>query len=127
MARRRKRPRVAPGELERILAGESRPTLERLLELVRAVNPTRITSADGEQRARGYALKARLQDLIIAWHAGELAVHPTRHPGVVALRLVGRRGDACHAVVAELAPESRAWVAAALQARAPAGARGESG
>ncbi|MBN2192806.1 MAG: hypothetical protein JW751_08300 [Polyangiaceae bacterium] len=111
MARRRKRPRVRPGEIEGVVSGAERASLDRLLDLVRAANPTRWSVRDPDERRRGYLLKARLQSRLIALHAAELTAVPTSRSGVVALRLVGRHEDACHAMVADLDAPARAWVA----------------
>ncbi len=115
MARRRKLPRFEPDAIEGLLEGRATATLDRLLELVRGTNPTRRSALDPDEARRRYALKARLQSLVIACHGASLVVVATRTPGVVALRLAGRRGDACHAVVAALEPPARAWVEAGLQ------------
>jgi len=117
VARRRRLPRFEPDPIEALLAGRATASLDRLLELVRGTNPTRRSALDPDEARRRYALKARLQSLVIARHGAELVVVATRTPGVVALRLAGRRGDVCHAVVAALEAPARAWVEAGLRAR----------
>ena len=114
MARRRKLRRFEPEAIEALLAGRETASLDRLLELVRGTNPTRRGALEPGEARRRYALKARLQSLAIARHGAALIVVATRSPGVVALRLAGRRGDACHALVAALEPAARAWVEAGL-------------
>lgn len=114
MARRRKLTRFEPDAIAALLAGREVASLDRLLELVRGANPTRRGALEPGEARRRYALKARLQSLVIAQHGGALVVVPTRRPGVVALRLAGRRGDAGHAVVAALDSAARAWVEARL-------------
>jgi hypothetical protein len=115
VARRRKLPRIAPDEVQDVLAGRREVDLKRLLELIRGVNPTRASHATPAERRERYRLKACLQSLLVARHREELGVFLTRHPGVVALRRVGQRGDGCHAVIADLDPEAQRWVAAALE------------
>jgi len=94
---------------EAILAGGRAPSAAELLELVHAVNPTGRTLPDRVVERR-YALKSRLQSLLVRLYADELRVEPQADPGVVALdhRFSGR--DACHARVEDLDEDARALV-----------------
>lgn len=107
--RRRRRPRIASGRLEAVLEGAVEPGFDELLDMIRAVNPSRLGLSSAE-RAQRYALKAHLQSLLIQRYYEELAVFPTARSGVVGLRRKAGRGDACHAVVSHLDPEARELV-----------------
>ncbi len=97
-------------EAEDLLAGRSLPSARRLLEAIHAVNPTSRSLAPAET-SRRYALKGRLQSLLIERHRDELTVHQDpEDPSVVSLRHRFMNLDACHAPVAALTDAARAWV-----------------
>jgi hypothetical protein len=117
MPRPRKRRRVDLSEIEAMLAEAVGVDLDRLLELIRRVNPSRL-DCSAEQRSARYAFKARLQSRVLREFAAEVIVVRTPRPGVIAIRRRGARGDACHAVVDALDTDAREVVATAL-ARGP--------
>jgi hypothetical protein len=93
-----------------VLAGRVRPTAVELLDLIHRVNPTGRDLPAREAELR-YAQKARLQSLLLRSFAGEIAVVPDpEREGTVSLVHRGRGRDACHAVIAELDEDARAWV-----------------
>lgn len=93
-----------------VVSGRARVNVEQLFALIHAVNPTD-KGLNARAQAESYALKSRLQSLLIRQHAEVLRVEP--HPTderVVSLvhRIAGR--DACHAVVPSLEDDARRWV-----------------
>jgi hypothetical protein len=116
MPRPRKHRPADPEEIEVALGGEIEVGLDRLLELVRRVNPSRLQHAVPEREQR-YRLKARLQSRILRDFATEVTVVPTKRIGIVGIRRRGRRGDACHAVVAHLDPDVQHLVELVLTRR----------
>ncbi len=124
MSRRRKskakkKPQLEP---EDILEGRAEPRVEDLFDLIHRVNPT-LRHLPKKEETRRYALKNRLQSLLIRGFGDEhLKVEPAAHGGVVSLEHISGVRDACHAVIAELEPDARAWV----QRRLDLAARGEA-
>src|SRR5688572_25163280 len=94
---------------EDVLAGRARVGARELLGLIHACNPTGRELSPAET-SRGYALKARLQSLLVRRHRDEVVVERDAQPGVVGLRLRYTGGDACHALVAALDEDVRSWV-----------------
>ena len=107
--RRRRRPRISTGRLEAVLDGSVEPPFDELLDMIRAVNPSRLGLSPAD-RAQRYSLKAHLQSLLIRRYYEELAIFPTPRSGVVGLRRKQGRGDGCHAIVSHLDPEARELV-----------------
>lgn len=100
-----------------MLEGRTPPELKRLASLIRDVNPTGRELSPLETRAR-YALKSRLQSLLIRTYRDELRVVPdARGEHTVSLAHRFHPIDACHAVVAELDDDARAWVRWRLDTR----------
>lgn len=97
--------------VSRVLAGGVRPSAAELVELIRQINPTgRGLPATATQRR--YQLKSRLQSLLLCRFGEdvEILVEPGRQ-GVVILRHRGvERGDAAHALLAELDADARSIV-----------------
>ncbi len=106
MTRRRKLGRFVPERVAEVIDAGAVIALDELVALIRSTNPTRRELAAPE-RARRYALKARLQSAVLRHHADRVEVAPTAQSGVVAIRLLGRRGDAGHAVIDALDPDVR--------------------
>jgi hypothetical protein len=101
--------RLGPSDAEHVLAGRLPVGAGELIALIRAVNPTDRGLGTREADAR-YATKARLQSLLVRRFAGELeAVGEPGGDGVVLLRLRAGERSACHAVVAALDEDARAW------------------
>jgi hypothetical protein len=85
-----------------------------LIDLIHEVNPTGKGRGAEETTAR-YAVKSRLQSLLIVRYGDDLEILPDPHdPGVAALRHRYRRQDACHAVITALDDEARSRVQRAL-------------
>lgn len=95
----------------RVLAGGVRPSAAELVALIRQINPTgRDLPATATQRR--YQLKSRLQSLLLCRFGEdvEILVEPERE-GVALLRYRGvERGDAAHALLAELDEDARSIV-----------------
>ena len=108
-------------QVSRVLAGGVRPSAAELVELIRQLNPTgRGLPAAVTQRR--YQLKSRLQSLLLRRFGEdvEIQVEPGRD-GVVLLRHRGvERGDAAHALIAELDEDARSMVQRRLDAAGPA-------
>ncbi len=101
-------------EPDELLAGRVRATVEQLFALIHDVNPTD-RGLSPRQQAEHYALKARLQSLLVRRHPELLEVHRDAvDERVVTLRHRGSGRDACHAVVAALDEDARRWVEAEL-------------
>ncbi|MBI5514428.1 MAG: hypothetical protein HY909_11710 [Deltaproteobacteria bacterium] len=111
MSGRRSRNAADPGgDAEALLAGREPLSARRLLEVIHVVNPTGLDLAPAES-ARRYALKGRLQSLLIERYREELVVSPEPgDSGVVSLRHRYLGLDACHATLTSLAEGARAWV-----------------
>lgn len=93
-----------------VLAGRVKPTASELLDLIHRANPTGrdISARDAEQR---YALKARLQSLLVRRFGDQIDVVPDpERDGTVSLLHRGHGRDGCHAVIATLEEDARAWV-----------------
>jgi hypothetical protein len=100
--------RKGPFDPDDVLADRVRPGATELIELIHRENPTGRALSAREAEAR-YARKARLQSLLVRRFQAELTVVPEAdHPGTISLRHRGR--DACHAVIATLDEDARAWV-----------------
>ncbi len=91
-----------------ILAGRVTPDARRIIEIIHRVNPTALDLPEVKARQR-YALKSRLQSLLVARFRDDLRVEPAEH-GIVLLRHRASGRDACHAKVVELEEEARSWV-----------------
>ena len=94
---------------EALLRRKSAVTIVQLLKLIHDVNPTSRGVANSD-RQRRYALKARLQSLLIRRFSEELRVLPGDESRVVSLMHGHAGADACHAVIAELDEDARSWV-----------------
>lgn len=91
-----------------VVAGKVRAKIEQLFALVHEVNPTDRMLPPRDRAAR-YALKSRLQSLLIRHHAEVLAVRRSED-GIVSIHHRHADRDAAHAVVAELDDDARRWV-----------------
>lgn len=96
-------------DLDRVLAGHAMPTPRELIDLIHEVNPTG-RGLDPREAARRYALKTRLQSLLVERFAEELEVVPDDQAGVVLLRHKYLGLAASHAMIADLEDDARAWV-----------------
>lgn len=93
---------------EDVLAGRVRVRADELFALVHDVNPTGEESPHERER---YALKARLQGLLLTRFGDEVEVVPDPgNPDLVSLRRRSGLRDACHALVPQLPVEARALV-----------------
>lgn len=93
-----------------LLSGRSLPEPGALIDLIHEVNPTGRGRGADEVAAR-YALKSRLQSLLLSTYGAEIELTTdAKEPGVVAIRHRYVRHDACHAVIAELSDDARSWV-----------------
>ena len=102
-----------------VLAGKTRLDAAAWVSLVNEVNPTG-RGRDARESAARYALKARLQSLLVKRFPEEIEVArdpehdggdlgPGGYEGVVSLRLRARPQVACHAVLEALDDEARSW------------------
>ena len=99
---------------EDVLAGRVRVRVEELFALVHDVNPTGEESPRERER---YALKSRLQGLLLTRFGEEVEVVPDlASPDLVSLRHRSGLRDACHALVSQLPVEARALVRRRLDA-----------
>ncbi|MRG93537.1 hypothetical protein [Polyangium spumosum] len=97
-----------------VLTGRVRPDARELVALIRDVNPTGL-GLDRREAARRYALKSRLQSVLVTRFRDAVEVRPEpREPGVVLLHHRPTGLDACHAVLAELDDDARSFVQHAL-------------
>ena len=115
----------------------SKPSMDELFRLIHSVNPTDRGLAPAET-ARRYAVKSRLQSLLVRRFGHTLTVEEDGE-GVILLRQRTGDRDFCHAVLATLDDDARAWVreqqapelapvaASAPQRGAPAGEKRASG
>ncbi|MCI0672625.1 MAG: hypothetical protein L0Y64_19440, partial [Myxococcaceae bacterium] len=103
---------------EAVLRNPGRTTAHELVHLIHEVNPSgRELSPAAETRR--YALKSRLQSLLIRRFRGELEVERVvGQDDVVGLRHRPTARDACHAAIDALDDEARAWVRLLLDLRA---------
>src|SRR5579863_8121290 len=93
-----------------VLAGRVKVNAVELLDLIHRVNPTGHDLPTREAELR-YAQKSRLQSLLVRRFASSLTVVPDPdHEGTVSLRHQGHGRDGCHAVIAALDEDARAWV-----------------
>ncbi|HTP30001.1 MAG TPA: hypothetical protein VMK12_30630, partial [Anaeromyxobacteraceae bacterium] len=82
----------------------------QLVKLIHEVNPTGLEMEPAAERRR-YALKSRLQSLLIRTFSDDVAVLPVpEQEDVVALHYRPHHRDACHAVVSELDDDARSLV-----------------
>lgn len=96
-------------DLDRVLAGHVRPTARELIGFIHDVNPTG-RELDRHEAARRYAVKTRLQSLLVQRFAAELEVTTDGGEGIVLLRHKYSGLAASHAIVADLQEDARAWV-----------------
>ncbi|MDC0743706.1 hypothetical protein [Polyangium mundeleinium] len=95
---------------EDVLTGRSRPEARDLVTLIREVNPTD-RGLDRRETARRYALKNRLQSMLVTRFREAIEIRPEPgQPGVVLLHHRPSGLDACHAVIAELDDDARSFV-----------------
>ncbi|MEW6742094.1 MAG: hypothetical protein AB1486_04985 [Planctomycetota bacterium] len=96
-----------------VASGRLDATIEELFGLIRRVNPTS-SSLQGSAREQAYALKSRLQSLLIERFGDALEVEPSTDSAgeIVGLRHRLNRRDACHVRLIDLSPAARAWVRA---------------
>ncbi len=107
------------------LAGRAAVDAGEIIDLVHEVNPTGRGRGAPETAAR-YAVKSRLQSLLIVRFAADIEVAASPgEPGVVSIRHRYRRHDACHAVLDTLDDEARSWVQRELDLAATAGPASE--
>lgn len=103
--------RLLDQHVSRVLAGGVRPSAAELVELIRQINPTG-RGLPAKETQRRYQLKSRLQSLLLRRFGEdvEILVEPGRED-VVLLRCRGvERGDAAHAILAELDDDARSMV-----------------
>lgn len=98
-----------PSDIDRVLAGQRMPSAREMIGLIHDVNPTGRES-DKREAARRYAIKTRLQSLLLQRFADEMEVLPGDKEGIVLLRHKYLGLAASHAVVADLEENARAWV-----------------
>jgi hypothetical protein len=91
-----------------VIAGRLALDAAELLDLIHAINPSG-RDLDDRERSHRYALKSKLQSLLVRNHPDELVVSAVS-AGVVSIahRYLGR--DACHAQLDALDPDARSWV-----------------
>jgi hypothetical protein len=95
---------------EDVLSGAATPSIEQLLRLIHTVNPTGAGVPPAEA-SRRYALKTRLQSLLVRRFPDQIEVVPeASQPGLVSLQHRSGTRDACHAIVSELDLDARSWV-----------------
>ncbi|HYN42902.1 MAG TPA: hypothetical protein VE129_14070, partial [Thermoanaerobaculia bacterium] len=116
----KKRTHVPLPAPEVVLAGRVQVCADQLFALVHDVNPTGQESPRERER---YALKSRLQGLLLTRFGDEVEIHQDpANPDLVSLRHRSGLRDACHALVSQLPVEARALVHRRLdmEAGAPA-------
>jgi hypothetical protein len=93
-----------------VLAGRVDVRPDELFDLIHRINPTGEPLRASEMEKR-YALKARLQSLLIRrfGEALEVVGQPDNQP-IVSIRLRSGQRDACHAVLGALDEDARSWV-----------------
>ncbi|MDI3288416.1 hypothetical protein [Polyangium sp. 15x6] len=105
-----KKKRGASLDPEDVIAGRVRPDARELVALIRDVNPTDL-GLDRRETARRYALKSRLQSVLVTHFRDDIEIRPEPdQPGVVLLHHRPSGLDACHAVIAELDDDARSFV-----------------
>ncbi len=111
MARSRKhRAKKRLPDPEEVLDGRVEIKVEVLFDLIHQVNPTG-RRLPGKERAALYALKSRLQSLLIRRFGDEhLAVETTGHQNQVLLNHLSGARHACHTLLSTLDDDARAWV-----------------
>ncbi len=120
--RRSKRKPHKPPDPVDVLEGRVEIRAEELFDLIHRINPTGRELPRAEETRR-YELKGRLQSLLIRRFGDRhLVVTPGGHDGIVSLGHRSGARDACHAVLSELAPDSRSWVQRQLDVVASTGA-----
>ena len=92
-----------------VIGGRVRPSARELLALIHEVNPSGHDHLGAREIARRYALKSRLQSLLLRRFPDEILVEPADEAGVIGLRHRGSGVDACHAVLASLDDDARSW------------------
>ena len=100
----------SPVDPDDVLAGRTKPAIDDLLQLIHQENPTGrdLGVRDAERR---YSRKSRLQSLLVRHFGDALDVDlDASNPGTVLLRHRGSGRDGCHAVLASLDEDARAWV-----------------
>jgi hypothetical protein len=96
-----------PGD---VVSGRARASIEQLFGLIHAANPTE-KGLSSKREAERYALKARLQSLLIRQHADAIEVAlDSGDDEVVSIRHRIDNRDACHAKVAMLDDDARNWI-----------------
>ncbi|MDI1475584.1 hypothetical protein [Polyangium sp. y55x31] len=104
---------------EDVITGRVRPEARDLVALIRDVNPTGL-GLDRRETARRYALKSRLQSVLVTQFRDAVEIRPEPdEPGVVLLHHRPSGLDACHAVIAELDDDARSFVQHALDTASP--------
>lgn len=93
---------------ERVAAGEGRPGVAELIDLIHQVNPTDRGLGAVEQ-ARRYALRARLQSRLLREWADHLKIEGAGED-LLTVRHRGHGRDAAHVVRSALDPDARAVV-----------------
>lgn len=97
-------------EAQELLQGRARTDVRRLVDLIRAVNPTG-RDASGSEVERRYRLKSGLQSLLIREHGGDLEFEPDGDdPNLVLVRHRGLGVEACHAAIDSLDLDARSFV-----------------
>jgi len=98
-------------DAEDVLRGRVTPDAPALCALIREVNPSDLGLPRAEE-ARRYALKGRLQSLLVRRFRDvvEIVVEPGAAVGVVLLRHRPSGAGAGHAVIAQLDEDARSWV-----------------
>ena len=98
-----------------VLSGRVRPDVRDLIELIHDVNPSGHEHLLAREITDRYAVKSRLQSLLVRRFADDLVVEPVRgEPHLVTLRHRPSGQDACHALVRELDDDARSWVQRAI-------------
>ena len=105
--------RVGPTRVDDVLAGRAEPTIEELLRLIHAVNPTDRALPRGERELR-YEQKAALQSLLVERFGEALTFSRHSDAGVVGIEHSSGTADACHAVIERLTAAAQGAVEAAL-------------
>ncbi|MFO0745070.1 MAG: hypothetical protein U1F43_05245 [Myxococcota bacterium] len=92
-----------------VLQGRVRPRRGPWWRLIALVNPT-ARGLDPAETERRYAQKSALQSLLLRWYGDDFVAEPGESDGVVLLRHRHFDECACHARVASLDDDARAWV-----------------
>lgn len=99
----------AHARLDEVMAGQSVTSARDLFVLIHEVNPTGRALGRREVERR-YAIKRRLQSLLVQCFAEDVGIEPCEQEGIVLLRHKYSDLAATHAVVADLDEDARAWV-----------------